>query len=58
LKKGKKVEEIPGLGITDKYDAEWGNGFLKGKDFCSFHRGKPESRHLQPSRSFLLKFFP
>jgi cyclase len=34
LKKGKKVEEIPGLGITDKYDAEWGtNGFVKGKDF-------------------------
>ncbi len=33
LKKGKKVEEIPGLGITDKYEAEWGKGFLKGKDF-------------------------
>ena len=30
---GKKVEEIPGLGITDKYEAEWGKGFLKGKDF-------------------------
>lgn len=33
LKKGKKVEEITGLGITDKYEAEWGTGFLKGKDF-------------------------
>jgi glyoxylase-like metal-dependent hydrolase (beta-lactamase superfamily II) len=33
LKKGKKPEEIPSLGITDKYDAEWGKGFLKGKDF-------------------------
>jgi glyoxylase-like metal-dependent hydrolase (beta-lactamase superfamily II) len=33
LKKGKKLEEIPALGITDKYDAEWGKGFLKGKDF-------------------------
>jgi cyclase len=33
LKKGKKPEELPGLGITDKYDAEWGKGFFKGKDF-------------------------
>lgn len=33
LKKGKKLEEIPSLGITDKYDAELGKGFLKGKDF-------------------------
>ena len=33
LKKGKKIEEIPSLGITDKYDSEWGKGFLKGKDF-------------------------
>ncbi len=33
LKRGKKVEDIPGLGITDKYDAELGKGFLKGKDF-------------------------
>ena len=33
LKKGKKVEEITGLGITDKYEAEWGKGFIKGKDF-------------------------
>lgn len=33
LKKGKKVEDLASLGITDKYDAEWGGGFLKGKDF-------------------------
>jgi glyoxylase-like metal-dependent hydrolase (beta-lactamase superfamily II) len=33
LKKGKKPEEITALGITDKYDADWGKGFLKGKDF-------------------------
>jgi cyclase len=33
LKKGKKVEEIASLGITDKYDAELGKGFLKGKDY-------------------------
>ncbi len=34
LKKGKKVEDIPAMGITDKYDVDWGkNGFVKGKDF-------------------------
>ena len=33
LRKGKKPEEIPAMGITDKYDADWGKGFLKGKDF-------------------------
>lgn len=33
LKKGTKVEDIPGLGITDKYEAELGKGFTKGKDF-------------------------
>jgi hypothetical protein len=27
------VEDISALGITDKYDAELGKGFLKGKDF-------------------------
>ncbi len=36
LKKGKKVEEIPGMGIADKYEAEWGRGFVKGKDFILF----------------------
>src|SRR5882762_4897224 len=36
LKKGKKVEDIPALGITDKYDVEWGKGFLKGKDYILF----------------------
>ncbi len=33
LKKGKKVEDVTALGITDKYDAELGKGFFKGKDF-------------------------
>jgi glyoxylase-like metal-dependent hydrolase (beta-lactamase superfamily II) len=33
LKKKTKVEDIPGLGITDKYEAELGKGFTKGKDF-------------------------
>jgi len=33
LKKGKKTEDITGLGITDKYEAELGKGFVKGKDF-------------------------
>lgn len=33
LKKGKKPEEITSLGVTDKYEAEMGKGFLKGKDF-------------------------
>ena len=33
LKKGKKLEEISGLPIANKYDAAWGSGFLKGKDF-------------------------
>jgi glyoxylase-like metal-dependent hydrolase (beta-lactamase superfamily II) len=33
LKKGKKVEDITGLPIASKYDAEWGKGFTKGKDF-------------------------
>jgi len=33
LKKGKKVEDIAALGITDKYDAQYGKGFQKGKDF-------------------------
>lgn len=33
LKKGKKPGEIPAMGITDKYEAAWGHGFLKGKDY-------------------------
>jgi cyclase len=33
VKRGKKLEDIPALGITDPYDAELGKGFLKGKDF-------------------------
>jgi cyclase len=33
LKKGSRVEDIPALGITDKYEGELGKGFIKGKDF-------------------------
>lgn len=33
LKKGKKPEDLAGLGITKAYDAEWGKGFIKGNDF-------------------------
>lgn len=33
LKKGKKPAEVTGLPIASKYDAEWGQGFTKGKDF-------------------------
>ncbi|HOX82547.1 MAG TPA: MBL fold metallo-hydrolase [Chryseolinea sp.] len=33
LKKGKKVEEITSLGISDKYEAELGKNMIKGKDF-------------------------
>ena len=35
LKKGKKTEDISALGITDKYDSDWGKGFVKGKDFVT-----------------------
>jgi cyclase len=33
FKKGKKAEDVTGLPIATKYDAEWGKGFTKGKDF-------------------------
>ncbi|MGC3945032.1 MAG: MBL fold metallo-hydrolase [Chryseolinea sp.] len=33
LKKGKPVSEMGSLPIASKYDANWGNGFIKGKDF-------------------------
>ncbi len=33
LKKGKKPGEVTSLPIASKYDAEWGQGFTKGKDF-------------------------
>jgi len=33
LKKGKKIEDLASLGIIDKYEKEWGKGFVKGKDF-------------------------
>jgi glyoxylase-like metal-dependent hydrolase (beta-lactamase superfamily II) len=33
LKSGKKVEDIPALNLTAKYDDTFGKGFIKGKDF-------------------------
>jgi cyclase len=33
MKKGKKVEDIPAMNVSAKYDAKWGQGFIKGKDF-------------------------
>jgi glyoxylase-like metal-dependent hydrolase (beta-lactamase superfamily II) len=33
MKKGKKVEDIPALNVTAKYDDTFGKGFIKGKDF-------------------------
>jgi glyoxylase-like metal-dependent hydrolase (beta-lactamase superfamily II) len=33
LKKGKKPSDVTSLPIASKYDAEWGQGFTKGKDF-------------------------
>ena len=33
LKQGKKPEDLAALGITNAYEAEWGKGFIKGKDF-------------------------
>jgi len=33
LKKGTKVADVANLPIATKYDAEWGKGFVKGKDF-------------------------
>lgn len=33
LKKGKPVSDIGSLPIASKYDAAWGGGFMKGKDF-------------------------
>jgi glyoxylase-like metal-dependent hydrolase (beta-lactamase superfamily II) len=33
LKSGKKVEDIPALNLTAKYDDILGKGFIKGKDF-------------------------
>ncbi|MEQ8301860.1 MAG: MBL fold metallo-hydrolase [Cyclobacteriaceae bacterium] len=33
LKKGTKLADVGNLPIASKYDAEWGKGFVKGKDF-------------------------
>lgn len=40
LKKGTKVEDIPAMGITDKYEEELGKGFVKGKDFVLMVAGE------------------
>jgi len=34
--KGKSLDEIQSSGITAKYDEEWDQGFIKGKDFIMF----------------------
>ena len=33
MKSGKKIEDIPALNLTAKYDDVFGKGFIKGKDF-------------------------
>jgi len=33
LRSGKKIEDIPALNLTAKYDDTFGKGFIKGKDF-------------------------
>jgi cyclase len=33
MRSGKKVEDIPALNLTAKYDDTFGKGFVKGKDF-------------------------
>ena len=33
IKTGKKPGDITALGITEKYDVDWGKGYLKGNDF-------------------------
>ncbi|HZY82802.1 MAG TPA: MBL fold metallo-hydrolase [Cyclobacteriaceae bacterium] len=33
MKSGKKVEDIPALNLTARYDDTFGKGFIKGKDF-------------------------
>jgi cyclase len=49
LKKGKKGEEIGSLPIASKYDATWGKGFIKGKDFV-FQVAEDLSATLKVSR--------
>jgi len=39
LKKGTKVADVANLPIASKYDAEWGRGFVKGKDFVMMVAG-------------------
>jgi cyclase len=48
LKTGKNVEDIPGMNITAKYDAQWGAGFVKGKDFVLVVAENLQSRKTTP----------
>jgi cyclase len=48
LKSGKKVEDIPGMNITAKYDAQWGAGFVKGKDFVLVVAESLQTRKTTP----------
>lgn len=48
LKSGKKVEDITGMNITGKYDAQWGAGFIKGKDFVLVVAESLQSRKTTP----------
>jgi glyoxylase-like metal-dependent hydrolase (beta-lactamase superfamily II) len=47
LKKGKKPAEVTGLPIASKYDAEWGQGFIKGKDFVLMAAENLKSTQIQ-----------
>jgi len=49
LKKGKPVSELGSLPIASKYDATWGGGFLKGKDFV-IQVGENLKASLPPSK--------
>jgi glyoxylase-like metal-dependent hydrolase (beta-lactamase superfamily II) len=40
LKKGKKMEDMAGQPFASRYDAEWGKGFIKGKDFVTTIAGE------------------
>lgn len=48
LKSGKKIEDIPAMNITAKYDAQWGAGFVKGKDFVLVVAESLQSRKTTP----------
>jgi cyclase len=48
LKSGKKVEDVTNMNITAKYDAQWGAGFIKGKDFVLVVAESLQSRKTTP----------